>query len=184
MSITNYEGKILIASPQITSTIFRKSVVYIHTHNEKEGAIGVMLNVPVEIEAAERFSHDINWPYPDRIYHGGPVDYRIGYVIHSNDYARESSIKINDDMSYTSGRHIVDDINRGVGPNDYILATGYCGWKPGQLENEVDSGMWVAVDYDKDFFFQNLDREHGHEFAINVAAENKTNQLLDMVDTA
>jgi len=183
MSITNTQGNIIIATPLVTGKIFRKSVIYIHT-NDETGAVGVLLNVPMDYDVAIKWAQEIDWQYPDRIFHGGPVERQLGYVIHSPDYARETSIKLNDSLSYTGGRNIVDDINRGVGPDQFLLVTGYCSWQPKQLQTEIDNGMWMVADFDKDYFFQNLDREEGWEYAINVAAQNKTTKLLDMVDTA
>ena len=126
MSITNAEGKILIATPKNGSKIFRKSVIYVHTDDD-QGSIGVLLNVPVEADAAQRFSEEINWGHPNRVYHGGPVERQFGYVLHSSDYARESSIRLNDHICYTGGRQIISDIERGVGPAHFVLVTGYCG---------------------------------------------------------
>ena len=60
--------------------------------------------------------------------------------------------------------------------------TGYCQWGPHQLTEEVYNGLWVEADFDIDYFFNDLDRDQGWEFAVNVAAENKTSQLLNRVD--
>lgn len=182
MSITNTQGKILIATPRVTGKILHKSVIYLHTDDET-GAVGVLLNVPMDYDMAVKWSHEIDWHYPDRIYHGGPVDRQLGYVIHSTDYARETSINLNTSLSYTGGRNIVDDINRGVGPMDFLLVTGYCAWQPGQLETEIEHGMWIVADFDEQYFFQDLGRESGWKWAIDLAAANKTTQLLDMVDS-
>jgi putative transcriptional regulator len=183
MSTINYEGKILIATPNVTGKLFNKSVIFIHTADDT-GASGVMLNVPMDYDMAVMWSKEIDWQYPNSIYQGGPVDRQLGYVIHSADYARDTSVHLNDALSYTGGRAIVDDINRGVGPRQFQLSTGYCQWSPHQLQTEIDHDMWVVTDFDVDYFFQDLDREHGWEFAINVAAENKTNKLLDVIDIA
>lgn len=182
MSITNAEGKILIATPRVTGKIFQKSVIYIHTDDDT-GSVGVLLNLPMDYDMAVKWSQEIDWQYPNRIFHGGPIERQLGYVIHSSDYARETSIKLNDSISYTSGRHIVDDINRGVGPHQFLLVTGYCIWAPKQLSNEIENNMWMVADFDVDYFFQDLDREQGWELSINIAAQNKTSDLLDIVDT-
>lgn len=178
----NTVGKILIATPQIQGKLFHKSVIYIHTDDDT-GAVGVMLNVPMDFTMASKWSDELGWQFPERIHHGGPIERQLGYVIHSNDYAREDSIRFNNGLTYTSGRHIVDDINRGVGPLNFSLFAGYASWQPKQLQTEIDAGMWMVVDFDLDYFFQDLDREHGWEFSVNVAAQNRTAQLLNMVDS-
>ena len=176
------EGKILIATPKVTNKIFQKTVIYIHTDDDT-GAIGVMLNVPMDYDMATKWSQEISWSYPEKIYHGGPVERQIGYVLHGSDYAQDSTIYLNDHISYTGGRSIVNDINRGMGPCGFMLLTGYCQWQPKQLQTEIDSGMWMTVDFDPEFFFHDLDREEGWEFAINIAAGNTTQKLLDVVDS-
>ncbi len=178
---TPYDGQMLIALPKITDRIFRQTVIYIHTDNE-EGALGFIVNLPMEPEQAETWSKQIDWHFPDRIYHGGPMDSHIGYVLHSPDYALPSTMQLNDSISYTSGKPIVDDINRGVGPNQFTLLIGYSAWEPGQLHNEVVDKQWHVADFDADFFFQDLHRENGWEFAVHVEAENHTKKLLEMVD--
>lgn len=175
------EGKILIATPSVKG-FFRNSVIYIHTSDDT-GAMGVVLNVPMDRDMATRWAKEIGWDHPDKIHLGGPVERQLGYIIHTNDYAAETSIHLNDYLSYTGGKGIVEDIQRGIGPSRFILVTGYCSWSPGQLEQEVAKGAWVVTDFDPDYFFQELDREGGWEFAVHVAAQNKTLQLLDMVDS-
>jgi putative transcriptional regulator len=181
MSKTSANGKILIATPKITSRLFEKSVIYIHNDDET-GSIGVILNRPMEKEMAANFSKDIGWQFPDRVHLGGPIERQLGYIIHSNDYAADSSIYLNDYISYTGGKSIVYDINRGIGPSRFILVTGYCAWQPKQLAGEILAGMWTVADFDLDFFFQNLDKDLGWEHAIHVAAQNKTRELLEPVD--
>lgn len=181
MSKIETQGKIIIATPRITD-LFSKTVVYIHS-KDNTGAVGVMLNCPMETNMARKFANDVDWQDTNLIKHGGPVDKQLGYIIHSNDYVSGSSIRLNDQISYTGGKGIVHDINRGIGPLRYILLTGYCSWHRGQLEDEIDRGLWTVVDFDEDIIFQSFNREDGWDFAINVAAENKTSKLLEMVDT-
>lgn len=178
---TEFDGKMLIALPRVKSRIFRQTVVYVHTDNE-EGALGFIVNLPMNIEQAESWSKEINWQWPERIYHGGPVDSHMGYILHSPEYALPNTVSLNDCISYTSGGIVVDDINRGTGPNKFTLLVGYCAWQPGQIEAEVERGDWHVADFDETYFFQDLHREHGWEFAVNVEAENHTRKLLDTVD--
>jgi|TARA_R110000851_G_scaffold327172_1_gene496426 putative transcriptional regulator len=181
MSTSEHENKILIATPSVTGKFFNKSVIHVHTADDT-GASGVMLNFPMDYDTAVMWSNEIGWQYPNAVYQGGPIERRLGYVIHSSDYARETSIRLNSELSYTGGRAIIDDINRGVGPLKFQLSSGYCQWDPHQLQTEIDHGMWLVTDFDVDYFFQDLGREYGWEFAINVAAENRTKTLLNFVD--
>ena len=181
MTTPNYRGKMLIASPSITSVIFQKTVIYIHTDDET-GSIGLMSNSPMSYDQAVKWSDFLDWNYPDKIYHGGPVEQELGFVVHSNDYSHNTTVELNEDLRYTGGKIVVHDINNNRGPDEFILYTGYCSWNPGQLDTEVKNNMWIVADFDKDYFFKDLDREHGWEFSINVAAQNMTTKLLDTVD--
>jgi len=175
------DNKILIATPKVNNHMFYKSVIYIHS-DDTAGAAGVILNCPMDSEMANRFAQDLGWQYPERILLGGPVDQHLGYIIHSADYVNNTSVRLNDDLRYTSGKSILTDINRGTGPHQFVLVTGYCVWQPHQLQNEIDQGMWLVTDFDIDFFFQNLNREDGWESAINIAAKSATKKILATVD--
>lgn len=179
--MASVKGNLLIATPKVNGKFFKHSVIYVHTDDDT-GSVGVLLNMPMDYDMAERWSIEMDWQYPERIHCGGPIERQLGYVIHTNDYAHDTSIALNEYISYTSGRSIVYDINRGMGPSQFILTTGYCAWQPKQLQAEIDQGMWVVVEFDLDYFFQPLDREHGWKYSINVAAENITKDLLDQVD--
>jgi putative transcriptional regulator len=177
LSYNNQEGSIIIATPNITNKLYQKSVIYIHT-DDSTGTIGVMLNVPMEHDVAVKFAREIDWEYPDRIHHGGPTEQQLGYVLHSMDYDCENSIQLNIGIGYTGGKHIVDDINSGLGPKDFMLITGYCQWAPHQLSVELDNAMWTRADFDSDYFFQDQGRDQGWVQAVNLAAHNRTSKLL------
>jgi putative transcriptional regulator len=181
MATDNLNGKLLIASLNVKNKLFQKSVIYLHTDDDT-GSVGFMLNMRMENELAIRWSQEIDWHFPDRIQSGGPVDRQLGYIIHSSDYARESSVILNNNLIYTGGHRIIDDINRSIGPANFILLTGYCIWNPTQLNLEIENKMWSVVDFDKDLFFKNLNKTQYWDHAIAVSAANKTSQLLNMID--
>ena len=91
-------GKMLLAMPQLKSRIFRKSVIYVHT-DDADGSLGFITNFQMEQTQAEAWSEEIGWHYPSRIYHGGPVDSHMGFVLHSNDYIQTSTVRLNDSIS-------------------------------------------------------------------------------------
>lgn len=174
-------GKILISTPKNNIELYYNTIIYVH-HDTEDGAVGVMLNRPMDQEIAERFSQDIEWMYPEKMFLGGPLASRIGYVIHTNDYASTATVPVNDSLSYTNGTQIIFDINRGLGPSQFVLATGHCQWLPGQIDEEIASGLWIEVDYDEDYFFQNFNREDYWDYACHLAAMNTTNKLFETVD--
>jgi putative transcriptional regulator len=178
MSYYDNEGKILIATPSVTNNLFRKSVIYIHT-DDSVGAMGIMLNIPMETSIAANFASEIDWNYPDQIRHGGPIDQQLGYVIHSTDYGCSTSINLNTDIGYTVGRHVITDINAGYGPSDFMLVTGYCQWQPQQLDTEIENEMWTIAEFDTNFFFQGKTRDAEWIDAVNIAASQQASLLLD-----
>lgn len=182
MASTPYDGKIIIATPKVTSKIFKQSVIYIQTDDDVTGTVGIMTNSPMDRDQATIWSQEIGWQYPERIQHGGPVERQLGYIVHSNDYARDSTVSLNDDLSYTGGKIVVRDINNSHGPHSFVLLTGFCEWQPGQLAAEIDHGMWIAADFDVDYFFHDLGRNDGWNHSINIAAHNYTQKMLDTVD--
>jgi putative transcriptional regulator len=176
--MTTTDGKIIIAASTIDDPIFNHTVIYIHKDNDT-GSVGIILNAPMNEEMANKWSNEVGWEFPQRIRHGGPKEHQLGYIIHSNDYEQSSSVELNPYISYTSGTAIIRDIARGIGPYDFLLLSGYCGWKPNQLNQEIENGNWIVTDFDIDYFFLDLDRIPTWETAIHLAAHNNTETLLD-----
>jgi putative transcriptional regulator len=173
----NFNGKMLLSMPTIGSKIFQNTVIYIHTDNDS-GSLGFITNFQMEQSQAKEWSEEIGWHYPQRIYHGGPDADHVGFVLHSNDYMQTTTVRLNDKISYTAGKSILDDIDRGIGPLDVALNVGYCSWEPGQLLKEVERGDWRVTDYDDEFFFATHGRKiDGWEYAISVDANNFVKRL-------
>jgi len=162
------DGKLLVAMPGMGDPRFDKAVVFICAHSP-EGAMGLMINKP-----AERLKFDdlmtqlgIDWdgelPSPP-VHHGGPVEHGRGFVLHSRDYESEgSSMKIGDDFGMTATLDILTDIALGKGPKRALLALGYTGWAPGQLEAELQANGWLIADVDPELVFAAKDAEKWHD---------------------
>lgn len=175
----NFEEKILIASPTVLG-IFRHTVLYIYSNNEL-GSMGAILNVRMDSTSAKNWSDSMLWPYPEKIHIGGPVEKNLGYVIHTNDYATRTTVPFNDYYSFTGGKNIITDICDGNGPNKFSLMVGYCAWQARQLEDEIERGTWIVSDFDEDSFFQDSDREVYWEHVMHIAAQQRTEKLLEIV---
>lgn len=174
----NCANKILIATPNMAPGIFQHAVVYIHGHDDTE-TTGILLNTPMDIDIARSWCRDAAWSHPELIRHGGPVRQGIGYVVHTNDYIKPSTIMMNEGVCFTNTESIIRDINRGNGPHRFFLATGYCSWKPGKLEAEIKNRLWTPVDFDEDYLFHDLDHDASWHEAVRLAAETITNMILD-----
>ena len=93
---------------------------------------------------------------------GGPVETGRGFVLHSADYFKaESTLPINDSVCLTATIDILRDIAKGSGPDKALLALGYAGWAPGQLEDEIQSNGWLNCPADPELVFdQAIDRKY------------------------
>ena len=148
---TGLEGQFLIAMPGIGDRRFHRSVIFICAHSD-EGAMGLIVNQvsdglnfsdllgQLEIEAED----DSQGALPVRI--GGPVETTRGFVLHSTDYGEDGALEITGGYRLTGTVDILRDIAKGKGPNQHMIALGYTGWAPGQLEQELQQNGWVACD--------------------------------------
>jgi putative transcriptional regulator len=150
-------GQLLIASTEIGDPRFQHSVILMVRH-DKEGAFGIMVNRP----AGERSLASLLAAIGEkdapvegslRIFAGGPVEPQIGFVVHSSDYHRSETIDIDGHLAVTSSIEIVRDIAHDKGPKKALLAFGYAGWGPGQLESELARHGWFTAPADPALVF-------------------------------
>src|SRR6056297_3651935 len=151
-------GKLLIAMPGMGDPRFDRSVIFMCSHGD-DGALGLIVNKPTPAitfpELLEQLSIDAG---PEAasidVHFGGPVENGRGFVLHSSDYGDNSStLDIGSEFGMTATLDILEDIARGAGPDQAILALGYSGWGPGQLEAEIRDNGWLAVDASRDLVF-------------------------------
>jgi putative transcriptional regulator len=173
---TSLEGKLLIAMPGITDANFEKSVVFVCAHSE-QGAMGFVVNKPAPLTVFTDLLEKTNMAkrldeipveitgIPIRL--GGPVETFRGFVLHSNDYpGDEMSMKAGKSFTVTATLDILTAIASGKGPQRHMIALGYAGWSPGQLENEILHNGWLHCDADNDLIFgADLDRKHAKALA-------------------
>jgi putative transcriptional regulator len=144
-------GKLLIAMPGMGDPRFAKSVVFLCAHSP-EGAMGLVVNQPTpEVGFAELLRQlDIEAEAPVaemKVRIGGPVEHGRGFVLHSSDYrAGESTLRVDDRFGMTATLDILEAIAHGRGPQQALLALGYSGWGPGQLEGEIARNGWLTCD--------------------------------------
>lgn len=138
----------LIAMPTLADPNFSHTVTYICEHNE-EGAMGIVINRPMGIPLAEVLqqmeiepSNKLDTSVP--VNEGGPVQPEHGFVIHTPVGAWESSLQLSDHIALTTSRDILAAIGHAEGPARYLIALGYAGWGPGQLEEELAENAWLS----------------------------------------
>ena len=154
----NYlSGQMLIAMPSMTDPRFEKAVIYICAHNE-DGAMGLVVNRQIKsMTFPEMLKQlDIEPSEPEdviRVLLGGPVEQARGFVLHSPDYLQDASMVVDDDVALTATIDILRAIADGAGPRNRLLALGYAGWGPGQLDSEILHNGWLNVSADDDLVF-------------------------------
>ncbi|MCB1500630.1 MAG: YqgE/AlgH family protein [Bauldia sp.] len=150
------DGQFLIAMPGMQDSRFSRSVVYICAHSS-DGAMGIMINQPApQISFRDLLVQlgiipegpEIRLPESAggmRVHRGGPVETGRGFVLHSADYFIENStLPIDEDVCLTATLEILKAIALGNGPRSAMLALGYAGWAPGQLESEIQANGWLS----------------------------------------
>ena len=150
-------GKLLIAMPQITDSRFVKSVIYICAHNE-DGAMGLVLNQIIESFSFIDLLEQLEIPPTEvssqiKVHFGGPVESGRGFVLHSNDYQQDGTMLVAETVSMTATVDILSDLANNRGPEKSLLALGYAGWGPGQLNDELHQNGWLVADQDDEILF-------------------------------
>jgi putative transcriptional regulator len=143
------DGQMLIAMPAMTDERFSRAVIYVCAHST-EGAMGIIVNHP----AANIKFPDLFVQLEVRVLKGGPVETGRGFVLHSADFFIENStLPIDEGICLTATLDILKAIARGNGPSSAILALGYAGWAPGQLEQEIQQNGWLHCAADAELIF-------------------------------
>lgn len=159
------KGQLLIAMPGMSDRRFARSVIYMCAHSS-EGAMGLIINFPAS---------NINFPdllerlgivtrglddaiasdlFERQVQVGGPVETGRGFVLHTPDYhVSNSTLRIDPTVSLTASIDILKAIAAGHGPDRSILALGYAGWSPGQIESEISANGWIHCPADPDIVF-------------------------------
>jgi putative transcriptional regulator len=159
------DGQMLIAMPTMRDERFARSVIYICAHSS-EGAMGIVVNQPAQnVKFPDLLVQLDVIPAADliqlprragamKVLKGGPVETGRGFVLHSADFfIKDSTLPIDNGICLTATLDILKAIAHGEGPQSAVLALGYAGWAPGQLENEIQSNGWLNCEADSDLVF-------------------------------
>ena len=159
------DGQMLIAMPSMRDERFSRSLIYVCAHSS-EGAMGIIVNqlaanvnfpdllVQLEVIPAADLIQLPQRAGTVKVLKGGPVETGRGFVLHSADFFIENStLPIDDGICLTATLDILKAIARGDGPASAVLALGYAGWAPGQLENEIQENGWLHCSADAELIF-------------------------------
>ncbi len=171
------EGQILIAMPGIGDPRFDRSVVFVCAHSP-DGAMGLVINKTVADVTFEDMlkrldilpeDDQIKLPPQTRDFHvqfGGPVETGRGFVLHTTDYfVADSTLPIDEQIGLTATLDVLRAIATGEGPRHALLALGYSGWAPGQLEHEIQQNGWLHCESDESLLFD-LDIDQRYQAAL------------------
>ncbi|MEO7742279.1 MAG: YqgE/AlgH family protein [Usitatibacter sp.] len=177
MQTINLTRHFLIAMPAMQDANFSRTLTFVCEHNDR-GALGIVVNRPIEATLAIFFSQ-VEIPLEGSllaeqpVYYGGPVQLEHGFVLHRPLGDWKSTLPVGD-VGLTTSRDILEAMARGEGPRDQLVAVGYAGWAPGQLEQEIIDNGWLTVRADVDLIF-NLPPEARYDAAMHLLGVNPAN---------
>ncbi len=151
-------GQMLIAMPGMADPRFDRSVIFLCAHSS-EGAMGLVVNnVVTDLSFSELLSQLEISPTEAvasvPVHMGGPVEHGRGFVLHSGEYKEgDATLRVDDTFAMTATLDILEDIARGVGPEQTLMALGYAGWGPGQLEGELARNAWLTCAANSELVF-------------------------------
>ncbi len=153
---SSLRGQFLIAMPNLQDPVFAHSITYICEHS-KEGALGIVINHPLDINLGEAFKQlDLDQQGPNidmPVLSGGPVQTDRGFVLHPHGQKWESTVEVTDTVSLTASRDIMVSLAENNGPQKAVVALGYAGWSPGQIEEEIAANSWLTTPADSEILF-------------------------------
>jgi len=159
------KGQFLVAMPEMDDERFKDTVIYLVGHGD-EGAMGLVVNQSLEemrfadiLEELAIGEKDDLIRLPEdvksrQVLRGGPVQRGRGFVLHSPDYFRQdNSYSVSDDVCLTATLDVLKSMAFQNAPADALFALGYCGWSPGQLEDEIKNNGWLTVPFSRELLF-------------------------------
>lgn len=156
MENVNLTNHFLIAMPGMVDPNFNGTLTYICDHSD-QGALGVVVNRPIDLDLSTLFEQ-IGLSLPEGlrgeiVYFGGPVQTERGFVLHTPPLTFSSTLTVNDTVSLTTSKDVLEAVSQGSGPEKFIVSLGYAGWSAGQLEDELKQNAWLSVAADPQVIF-------------------------------
>ncbi|GAB4518309.1 MAG: YqgE/AlgH family protein [Roseibium sp.] len=177
------EGQFLIAMPSMADSRFEHSVIYMCSHSD-QGAMGLVVNQIARHLSLEELliqldivddETAIRLPAQVRdmsVHKGGPVEVERGFVLHSDDFMlNQSTLAIDNGICLTATLEILRAIAHGGGPAHAMLALGYAGWGPGQLETEIQANGWLTAPADPDILFDPVSETKWHRALASLGID-------------
>ena len=182
----NLTGQLLISMPSQEDERFEKSVIYMCAHS-KDGAMGIIINKKIDYDLYPDLLQQLGIDNPligKKLYirYGGPVESGRGFVLHSDEFIRKETLTIDKGIALTSTSEFFDDLSKGNGPKNSILALGYAGWGPGQIESELISNSWMTLRTDSNFIFdESVSNKWNDAYDLLGVDPNKLSQFSKLL---
>ncbi len=158
MSTLDLTDHFLIAMPGMMDPVFSKCLLYICEHHD-QGALGLVVNKPIAMNLASmlgeigiKSSNESFEKIP--VYFGGPVEMERGFVLHKPMGQWQSTIPVTESLGLTTSKDILQSLGAGSGPGQILVALGYAGWAPGQIEHELSQNAWLSLRASGEILFE------------------------------
>jgi putative transcriptional regulator len=139
------KGRVLVSEPFLQDTYFKRSLVLLTEHSS-EGAVGFVLNKPLEVKVNEVMN---DFPISQAsVSIGGPVSTNTIHYIHTLGEIIPNSVQVLDNIYWGGDFEAVKDmlLSGEIKPEHIRFFLGYSGWHAGQLENELKQNSWLVTE--------------------------------------
>ena len=175
----NYEGKLLVAHPNLKD-FFSRTVIFIYQDDPKHGTMGLILNKPTRIKVADIINErGLGYEGSEHVYKGGPVSENAVFLLHEDQWYGSNTMQIgNTGLAITSDTVMMEKLSTGNMPTGWRMCTGLAAWRPGQLQQEMNSvSGWLTCDADCSIVFAK-DGERQWNKALQLCANQTIDQYI------
>jgi putative transcriptional regulator len=173
----------LVALPQMQDDLFSQAVVLL-SHQDEEGAFGLLLNrpilqplneeddakggTPVVAEVRDALSDKV-YELRENVFRGGPVEDNSIFVIHEDENLSDGGTRLSDQIFLSTNPSVLQNLlemgEEGPRRNYYL---GCSAWAKGQLESEIRAGSWVMLPFDEKVIFEEADLSSDEPWATRM----------------
>jgi len=144
----SFAGQLLIASSDLRDP-FDHAVIMMAQH-DRNGALGIVINRPIARHSIATILAALGADTAGvtdsvLVFLGGPVSPNIAFALHSAEYRRPHTMDIDGRVALSDAAEVLRDIGVGKGPKRSLIAFGYAGWAPHQLDDEIARGAWITA---------------------------------------
>lgn len=184
----NLTGQFLIAMPSMSDPRFSQTITFICSHSE-DGAMGIVLNRPTQHNIADLLKQIQLDPLPsamlkNTVFEGGPVQQERGFVLHVPHLEYDSTIQINESIALTTSKDILEAAAKNEAPEKMMVALGYAGWSPGQLEEEMGLNAWLNIEAKQNESLHRIIFDAPYHDRLNIAMQMMGLNMSNLSDVA